>query len=29
MHRGGFVNKAWEKWFGSPMRTPVPVNPMF
>ncbi len=29
MHRNGFVNKTWEKWFGSPMRTPVPVNPMF
>ena len=29
MHRNGFVNKTWEKWFKSPMRTPVPFNPMF
>ena len=29
MHRNGFVGKTWEKWFGSPMRTPVPINPMF
>jgi polar amino acid transport system substrate-binding protein len=29
MHRSGFVNRAWEKFFGSPMRTPVPINPMF
>jgi len=29
MHRSGFVNKAWEARFGSPMRTQVPVNPMF
>lgn len=29
MHRSGFVAKAWEKWFGVPMKTPVPVNPMF
>jgi polar amino acid transport system substrate-binding protein len=29
MHRNGFVNKTWEKWFGTPMRTPVPINPMF
>jgi polar amino acid transport system substrate-binding protein len=29
MHRSGFVNRTWEKWFGSPMRTPVPVQPMF
>jgi len=29
MHSRGFVNAAWEKWFGGPMRTPVPLNPMF
>ncbi|MFZ4410650.1 MAG: transporter substrate-binding domain-containing protein [Paracraurococcus sp.] len=29
MHARGFVNKAWEKWFGGPMRTPIPLNPMF
>jgi polar amino acid transport system substrate-binding protein len=29
MHRSGFVNKTWEKWFGVPMKTPVPANPMF
>ena len=29
MHRNGFVNRTWEKWFKSPMRTPVPFNPMF
>jgi polar amino acid transport system substrate-binding protein len=29
MHRNGFVGKTWEKWFGTPMRTPVPFNPMF
>ncbi|MCQ4159504.1 transporter substrate-binding domain-containing protein [Roseomonas sp. GC11] len=29
MHARGFVNQAWEKWFGGPMRTPVPLNPMF
>jgi polar amino acid transport system substrate-binding protein len=29
MHRNGFVGTAWEKWFGVPMKTPVPVNPMF
>jgi polar amino acid transport system substrate-binding protein len=29
MHRTGFVNETWEKWFGSPMRTPIPFNPMF
>ena len=29
MHRNGFVNQAWEKWFKSPMRTPVPLNPIF
>jgi polar amino acid transport system substrate-binding protein len=29
MHSRGFVNETWEKWFGSPMRTPIPFNPMF
>jgi polar amino acid transport system substrate-binding protein len=29
MHRGGFVNTTWEKWFGVPMTTPIPFNPMF
>jgi polar amino acid transport system substrate-binding protein len=29
MHKQGFVNTAWEKWFGAPMRTKVPFNPMF
>jgi polar amino acid transport system substrate-binding protein len=29
MHRTGFVGTTWEKWFGVPMKTPVPVNPMF
>jgi polar amino acid transport system substrate-binding protein len=29
MHRNGFVNKTWEKWFGVPMKTQVPMNPMF
>lgn len=29
MHRTGFVGKTWEKWFGVPMKTPVPINPMF
>jgi len=29
MHRAGFVNATWEKWFGAPMRTPIPFNPMF
>jgi polar amino acid transport system substrate-binding protein len=29
MHRSGFVNQTWEKWFKSPMRTPVPLNPIF
>lgn len=29
MHARGFVNTAWEKWFGGPMRTPVPLNPVF
>lgn len=29
LHRTGFVNQTWEKWFGEPMKTPVPFNPMF
>jgi polar amino acid transport system substrate-binding protein len=29
MHSRGFVNETWVKWFGSPMRTPIPFNPMF
>jgi polar amino acid transport system substrate-binding protein len=29
MHRNGFVNQTWEKWFGVPMKTQVPMNPMF
>lgn len=29
MHRAGFVGKTWEKWFGVPMKTPVPFNPVF
>ncbi|MBR0658645.1 transporter substrate-binding domain-containing protein [Neoroseomonas oryzicola] len=29
MHRSGFVNTTWEKWFGVPMTTPIPFNPMF
>ncbi|MBK1661782.1 transporter substrate-binding domain-containing protein [Paracraurococcus ruber] len=29
LHRTGFVEQAWEKWFGEKMKTPVPVNPMF
>jgi polar amino acid transport system substrate-binding protein len=29
MHRTGFVARTWEKWFGVPMKTPVPINPMF
>jgi polar amino acid transport system substrate-binding protein len=29
MHRSGFVAKTWEKWFGVPMKTPIPFNPMF
>lgn len=29
MHRGGFVNTTWEKYFGVPMTTPIPFNPMF
>lgn len=29
LHKTGFVNRTWEKWFGSPMKTPIPFNPMF
>jgi polar amino acid transport system substrate-binding protein len=29
MHRGGFVNATWQKWFGEPMKTQIPFNPMF
>jgi polar amino acid transport system substrate-binding protein len=29
MHRAGFVNETWQKWFGVPMTTPIPFNPMF
>jgi polar amino acid transport system substrate-binding protein len=29
MHRSGFVNTTWQKWFGVPMTTPIPFNPMF
>jgi polar amino acid transport system substrate-binding protein len=29
MHREGFVNRTWEKYFGVPMTTPIPFNPMF
>jgi polar amino acid transport system substrate-binding protein len=29
MHRSGFVGATWEKWFGVPMKTPIPLNPMF
>lgn len=29
MHKTGFVNRTWEKWFGAPMKTPIPFNPMF
>jgi polar amino acid transport system substrate-binding protein len=29
MHRSGFVGKTWEKWFGIPMKTAIPINPMF
>jgi len=29
LHRAGFVNQTWEKWFGEPMKTPIPFNPMF
>jgi polar amino acid transport system substrate-binding protein len=29
LHRTGFVGRTWEKWFGVPMKTPIPLNPMF
>ncbi|MEM6848614.1 MAG: transporter substrate-binding domain-containing protein [Pseudomonadota bacterium] len=29
LHRTGFVEETWEKWFGTPMQTPVPINPIF
>ncbi|MCZ8149575.1 MAG: transporter substrate-binding domain-containing protein [Roseomonas sp.] len=29
MHRSGFVNTTWQKYFGVPMTTPIPFNPMF
>lgn len=29
LHRTGFVNATWQKWFGEPMKTPIPFNPMF
>jgi polar amino acid transport system substrate-binding protein len=29
MHKSGFVNRTWQKWFDSPMKTPIPFNPMF
>jgi polar amino acid transport system substrate-binding protein len=29
MHRSNFVNQTWEKWFGVPMTTRIPFNPMF
>jgi polar amino acid transport system substrate-binding protein len=29
MHRAGFVNATWQKYFGVPMTTPIPFNPMF
>jgi polar amino acid transport system substrate-binding protein len=29
LHRSGFVNTTWEKYFGTPMTTPIPFNPMF
>jgi len=29
LHRAGFVNETWQKWFGEPMRTQIPINPMF
>lgn len=29
LHRSGFVNTTWEKYFGRPMTTPIPFNPMF
>ena len=29
MHQNGFVDATWERWFGGPMQTPVPLNPVF
>jgi polar amino acid transport system substrate-binding protein len=29
LHREGFVNRTWQKWFGEPMKTQIPFNPMF
>jgi polar amino acid transport system substrate-binding protein len=29
MHKTGFVNRTWQKWFDAPMKTPIPFNPMF
>jgi polar amino acid transport system substrate-binding protein len=29
LHRTNFVNQTWEKWFGVPMTTRIPFNPMF
>ncbi|MEM9221177.1 MAG: transporter substrate-binding domain-containing protein [Pseudomonadota bacterium] len=29
LHRTGFVEETWEKWFGTKMQTPVPLNPIF
>lgn len=29
LHRTGFVNETWEKWFLKPMPTPVPFTPWF
>lgn len=29
IHQNGFVAATWEKWFGVPMQTPVPLNPVF
>lgn len=29
LHQSGFVEATWERWFGGPMQTPVPLNPVF
>ena len=29
LHRTGFVEEAWEKWFLKPMPAPVPYSPFF
>lgn len=29
LHKNGFVNRTWQKWFDAPMKTPIPFNPMF